>query len=77
MESGAPPSAGFYNVVGWLDVNKKRVAVGAYPTYHHDMFQTGYGTDACPPGGVPDPEFSGYHRQVFEFLKLRRRYEPK
>ncbi len=29
MESGAPPSAAFYNFVGWLDVNKKRVAVGA------------------------------------------------
>lgn len=50
--------------------------LGAYPTYHHDMFQTGYGTPACPPHGVPDPEFSPYHRQVFEFLKLRDRYRP-
>jgi hypothetical protein len=48
--------------------------VGGYPTYHHDMFQTGYGTPACPPSGVPDPEFSSYHRQVFEFLKLRDKY---
>ena len=48
--------------------------LGAYPTYHHDMFQTGYGTPACPPSGVPDPEFSSYHRQVFEFLKLREKY---
>lgn len=47
---------------------------GAYPTYHHDMFQTGYGTPACPPSGVPDPEFSPYHRQVFEFLKRRDKY---
>jgi hypothetical protein len=47
---------------------------GAYATYHHDMFQTGYGTPACPPSGIPDPEFSPYHRQVFEFLKLRERY---
>ena len=46
---------------------------GGYPTYHHDMFQTGYGTPACPPRGIPDPEFSAYHRQVFEFLKLRER----
>jgi hypothetical protein len=43
---------------------------------HHDMFQTGYGTPACPPSGIPDPEFSPYHRQVFEFLKLRERYQP-
>lgn len=48
--------------------------VGAYPTYHHDMFQTGYGSPACPPSGVPDPEFSPYHREVFEFLKLRDKY---
>ena len=50
---------------------------GAYTTYHHDMFQTGYGTPAVPPSGVPDPEFSPYHRQVFEFLKLRDKYIPK
>ena len=25
----APPSAGFYNFLGWLDVNRKRVAIGA------------------------------------------------
>lgn len=29
MESEAPPSAGFYNFLGWLDVNKKRVIMGA------------------------------------------------
>ena len=51
--------------------------VGGYPTYHHDMFQTGYGTPACPPSGVPDPEFSPYHRQVFEFLAQRERYQSK
>jgi hypothetical protein len=50
--------------------------VSGHPTYHHDMFQTGYGTPAIPPSGVPDPEFSPYHREVFEFLKLRARYEP-
>ena len=47
---------------------------GGYVTYHHDMFQTGYGTPACPPNGIPDPEFSPYHRRVFEFLALRARY---
>ena len=51
--------------------------LGAYTTYHHDMFQTGYGTPACPPSGVPDPEFSPYHKQVFEFLKQRDRYMAK
>lgn len=44
-------------------------ALGAYPTYHHDMFQTGYGSPAVPPSGIPDPEFSPYHRQVFEYLR--------
>lgn len=48
--------------------------IGAYPTYHHDMFQTGYGSPAIPPSGVPDPEFNPYHRQVFEFLRLGDRY---
>lgn len=37
-------------------------------TYHHDMFQTGYGSPAVPPDGIPDPEFSPYHRAVFEFI---------
>jgi hypothetical protein len=49
---------------------------GGYVTYHHDMFQTGYGTAACPPHGIPDPEFSLYHRAVFEFLAQRERYRP-
>lgn len=48
--------------------------LGGYVLYHHDMFQTGYGTPACPPHGIPDPEFSPYHRQVFEFLAMRERY---
>jgi len=50
---------------------------GGYPIYHHDMFQTGYGSPACPPSGIPDPEFSPYHRAVYEFLKRRGRYEPQ
>ncbi len=51
--------------------------LGAYTLYHHDMFQTGYGTPAVAPSGIPDPEFSPYHRQAFEFIKLRERYAPK
>jgi hypothetical protein len=44
-------------------------ASGAYHTYHHDMFQTGYGSPAIPPAGIPDPDFSPFHRQVFDFLR--------
>jgi hypothetical protein len=53
---------------------QKMWQLGAYICYHHDMFQTGYGTPACPPHGIPDPEFSPYHRQVLEFVALRERY---
>ena len=49
--------------------------VGGYVTYHHDMFQTGYGTPAVPSSGIPDPDFSPYHRQVFDFLRWRSRYQ--
>jgi len=49
---------------------------GAHITYHHDMFQTGYHTPAVPPSGIPDPEFSPYHRAVLEFIALRERYMP-
>jgi hypothetical protein len=48
---------------------------GGYPVYHHDMFQTGYGSEAVPPDGIPSPGFSEYHDQVFEFLKYRDRYQ--
>jgi hypothetical protein len=51
--------------------------LGGYITYHHDMFQTGYGTPAVPPSGVPDPEFSAYHRQVFEYIAGRERHDRK
>ena len=50
--------------------------VGAYPTYHHDMFQTGYGTPSIPPSGIPDPEFNTYHHIVFDFLAHRDRFWP-
>jgi hypothetical protein len=49
---------------------------GGYIVYHHDMFQTGYGSPAVPPSGIPDPEFSSYHRTVLEFIRRRDRYEP-
>jgi hypothetical protein len=51
--------------------------VGGYPTYHHDMFQTGYGTPACAPSGIPEPDFSPYHSVVFDFLAHRDRYWPQ
>ena len=50
--------------------------LGGYVIYHHDMMQTGYGTPAVPPNGIPDPEFSPYHKKVFEFLSHRERYRP-
>jgi hypothetical protein len=50
--------------------------LGGYIIYHHDMFQTGYGSPTVPPAGIPDPEFSPYHRAVFEFIKMRDRYAP-
>jgi hypothetical protein len=49
--------------------------LGAYTTYHHDLFQVP-GTPAVPTHGIPDPEFSPYHRQVFEFIARRQRYAP-
>lgn len=50
--------------------------VGGYSLYHHDMFQTAYGTPPIPPSGIPDPEFSPYHRLCFEFIANRARYCP-
>lgn len=47
---------------------------GGYVIYHHDMFQTGYGTEAVPENGIPAPGFSTYHDQVFDFLSLKDRY---
>jgi hypothetical protein len=47
---------------------------GGYVIYHHDMFQTGYGSDAVPENGIPVPGFSPYHDQVFDFLKKKERY---
>lgn len=49
---------------------------GGYVTYHHDMFQLGGDAKSVPPLGIPDPEFSPYHRVVFEFLRERTRYAP-
>jgi hypothetical protein len=49
---------------------------GGYSGYHHDMFQTGYGTPACPTSGIPEPDFSAYHETVFDFLANRERYWP-
>ena len=51
--------------------------LGGYVNYHHDMFQTGYGTPSIPPSGVPDPEFNPYHHTVLDFLAHRQRYQPK
>jgi hypothetical protein len=44
-------------------------ALGGYHIYHHDMFQYGYGHPAIPPSGLPDPDFSPFHRQVLDYLR--------
>jgi len=44
-------------------------AVDGYHIYHHDMFQNGYGHPATPPHGIPDPDFSPFHRRVFDYLR--------
>jgi hypothetical protein len=49
-------------------------AVGGYHTYHHDMFQNGYGHPATPPSGLPEPNHSVFHRQVFDFLRQHREW---
>jgi hypothetical protein len=46
---------------------------GGYVIYHHDMFQTGYGTDAVPSTGIPVPGFDAYHDEVFDYLKKKQR----
>ena len=49
--------------------------VGGYINYHHDMYQTGLGSPSVPANGIPDPEFSPYHRAVLEFIAHRERYQ--
>jgi hypothetical protein len=49
-------------------------AAGGYHIYHHDMFQRPYGDPATPPSGLPDPDFSPFHRRVFDFLRDNREW---
>jgi hypothetical protein len=42
--------------------------VGGYHTYHHDMFQNGYGHPATPEHGIPDPKHP-FHCHVFDYLR--------
>ena len=44
-------------------------AAGGYHNYLHDMFQYGYGHELTPPSGIPDPDFSPFHRAVFNWLR--------
>ncbi len=50
--------------------------IGGHIVYHHDMFQRP-GSEAVPPHGIPDPEFSAYHRTVFEFIGRQQRYRDR
>ncbi|MEX2231062.1 MAG: cellulase family glycosylhydrolase [Cyclobacteriaceae bacterium] len=47
---------------------------GGHVVYHHDMFQLGYDHESIPPTGIPDPDFSPYHKVVFDFLANKERY---
>jgi len=49
---------------------------GGYAVYHHDMFQTPYGSRPIPPSGIPDPDFNSYHQIVFKFLQNKSKYLP-
>jgi hypothetical protein len=44
-------------------------AYGGYHVYHHDMFQNGYGHPATPTLGIPNAEFSEFHKPIFEHLR--------
>jgi hypothetical protein len=44
-------------------------AIGGYNIYHHDMFQYGYANPLTPPSGIPDPDFSPFHRKIFDYLR--------
>lgn len=72
---GGPPDTtyAFDHILQIWEVWKE----GGYITYHHDMFQTGKGSSSVPPSGIPDPEFSPYHRTVLEFIAQRHRYAPQ
>ena len=48
--------------------------IGGYHTYHHDMFQRSYGAPTTPPNGIPDPDFSPFHRAVFDYLRDHTRW---
>lgn len=48
--------------------------VGGHHIYHHDMFQLGYGDPSVPEHGIPDPEFSEFHRKVFDHLRIAAAY---
>lgn len=52
-----------------IEAMRRVRAVGGYPTYHHDMFQYGYAAPTTPPNGIPDPDFSPFHRAVFDYLR--------
>lgn len=52
-----------------IEAIKGTRAAGGYPIYHHDMFQYGYGAPTTPPSGIPEPEWSPFHRRVFEYLR--------
>jgi hypothetical protein len=64
IEGGTTPDQHIAQIVAVREV-------GGYHTYHHDMFQNGYGHPATPSHGIPDPDHP-FHRRVFAFLRQHR-----
>ena len=60
----------------WHIEHIKRVReVGGYPIYHHEMFQYGYDAPTTPPSGIPEPDWSDFHRPIFEYLRATRNWD--
>ena len=61
-KSGTAPGQHVAHIVGTQEA-------GGHSTYHHNMFQYGYGHPETPPDGIPDPDLSPFHRQVIDHFK--------
>ena len=55
----------------WQHIEQIRLvrALGFHHVYHHDMFQYRNEPTLTPAHGIPDPDFSPFHRMVFDYLR--------
>lgn len=65
LHGGIPDSQPDQHISQIQEVRK----IGGHHTYHHDMFQSGYGNPTTPSSGIPNPEFSDFHARVFHLLR--------